>query len=337
MSALSRKPLIKACRSVEDFECLSIIEEGTYGVVYKGRDRQTSEIVALKWLKLEKEHEGFPITALREINALHRCAPHPHIVQIKEIVTGNSSTEQNDEFCVSSVLIVMEYVEHDLRSLMERMQQPFALSEIKTLLKQLLEALDFLHSQWLVHRDIKASNLLLSNSGMLKVADFGLARKIPFESTLLSQSLTPMVVTLWYRAPEILLGAQFYDWAVDMWSAGCMMAELLLGGNPLFQGEGEIAQLGAIMDLLGDQRLSWPGFESLPLASKINCPTHRSKLNMKFPELSKAGFVLLQGLLTYDPQKRLSASKALRSQWFAEEPLPKPPSAFPSWPNKQPR
>ncbi|GBM57228.1 Cyclin-dependent kinase 11B [Araneus ventricosus] len=155
------KPAIQGCRSVEEFHCLNRIEEGTYGVVYRARDKRTDEIVALKRLKMEKEKEGFPITSLREINTLLK-AQHPNIVTVREIVVGSN---------MDKIYIVMDYVEHDLKSLMETMKQPFLVGEVKTLMLQLLCAVAHLHDNWILHRDLKTSNLLLSHKGVLKIDD----------------------------------------------------------------------------------------------------------------------------------------------------------------------
>lgn len=185
-------PSIQGCRSVDEFECLNRIEEGTYGVVYRARDKRTNEVVALKRLKMEKEREGFPITSLREINTLMK-AQHENIVTVREIVVG---------FDLDKIYLVMEYVEHDLKSLMEVMSGPFTVGQVKCLLTQLLRAVQHLHDNWILHRDLKTSNLLLSHRGILKVGDFGLARE--YGSPL--QHYTEVVVTLWYRAIELLLG-----------------------------------------------------------------------------------------------------------------------------------
>nr|CAI5848538.1 unnamed protein product [Callosobruchus analis] len=227
-------PAVQGCRSVEEFQCLNRIEEGTYGVVYRARDKRTEDIVALKRLKMEKEKEGFPITSLREINTLLK-GQHPNIVTVREIVVGSN---------MDKIFIVMDYVEHDLKSLMETMRhkkQTFMPGEIKCLLKQLLTAVAHLHDNWILHRDLKTSNLLLSHKGILKVGDFGLARE--YGSPL--KAYTPIVVTLWYRAPELLLCAKEYSTPIDIWSVGCIFAELLLM-NALFPGKSEVDQLNRI-------------------------------------------------------------------------------------------
>lgn len=154
-------PAIQGCRSVDEFERLNKIEEGTYGVVYRAEDKRSGEIVALKRVKMEKEKEGFPITSLREISTLLKAAQHPNIVSVKEIVVGSN---------IDSIFIVMEYVEHDLKSLMSTMKRHFTLGEVKTLMLQLLSAVAHLHDNWILHRDLKTSNLLFSHKGILKVS-----------------------------------------------------------------------------------------------------------------------------------------------------------------------
>lgn len=213
------------CRSVDEFECINRIEEGTYGVVYRARDKRTNEFVALKRLKMEKEKEGFPITSLREVSTLLK-AHHKNVVAIREVVVGHN---------MDKIYMVMEFVEHDLKALMERMPNPFLIGEVKTLMKQLLSAVQYLHDNWIIHRDLKTSNLLLSHKGILKVGDFGLARE--YGSPL--RPYTPVVVTLWYRAPELLLGVKEYSTMIDIWSVGCIFAEFLTL-KPLFPGKSEI-------------------------------------------------------------------------------------------------
>lgn len=227
-------PGIQGCRSVEEFACLNRIEEGTYGVVYRAKDKRTNEIVALKRLKMEREKEGFPITSLREINTLLK-GQHPNIVTVREIVVGSN---------MDKIFIVMDYVEHDLKSLMETMKtknQNFLPGEVKCLIKQLLQAIGHLHDNWILHRDLKTSNLLLSHKGILKVGDFGLARE--YGSPL--KHYTSLVVTLWYRAPELLLCTKEYSTPIDMWSVGCIFGEFMLMGA-LFPGKSEIDQLNKI-------------------------------------------------------------------------------------------
>uniref|UniRef100_A0A8C5J602 cyclin-dependent kinase n=1 Tax=Junco hyemalis TaxID=40217 RepID=A0A8C5J602_JUNHY len=274
-------PALQGCRSVEEFQCLNRIEEGTYGVVYRAKDKKTDEIVALKRLKMEKEKEGFPITSLREINTILK-AQHLNIVTVREIVVGSN---------MDKIYIVMNYVEHDLKSLMETMKQPFLPGEVKTLMIQLLRGVKHLHDNWILHRDLKTSNLLLSHSGILKVGDFGLARE--YGSPL--KPYTPVVVTLWYRAPELLLGAKEYSTAIDMWSVGCIFGELLTQ-KPLFPGKSEIDQINKVFKDLGTpSEKIWPGYNELPAVKKMTFTEYPyNNLRKRFGALlSDQGFDLM--------------------------------------------
>ncbi|XP_051524729.1 cyclin-dependent kinase 11B-like isoform X1 [Myxocyprinus asiaticus] len=315
-------PALQGCRSVEEFQCLNRIEEGTYGVVYRAKDKKTDEIVALKRLKMEKEKEGFPITSLREINTILK-AQHPNIVTVREIVVGSN---------MDKIYIVMNYVEHDLKSLMETMKQPFLPGEVKTLMIQLLRGVRHLHDNWILHRDLKTSNLLLSHKGILKIGDFGLARE--YGSPL--KPYTPVVVTLWYRSPDLLLGAKEYSTAVDMWSVGCIFGELLTQ-KPLFPGKSEIDQINKIFKDLGSpSEKIWPGYNELPAVKKMTFTEYPyNNLRKRFGALlSDQGFDLMNKFLTYCPAKRISADEALKHEYFRETPLPIEPSMFPTWPAK---
>ncbi|CAG2102913.1 unnamed protein product [Medioppia subpectinata] len=315
-------PAIQGCRSVEEFQCINRIEEGTYGVVYRAREKRTNETVALKRLKMEKEKEGFPITSLREISTLLK-AQHENIVAVREIVVGSN---------MDKIFIVMEFVEHDLKSLMETMKQPFLLGEVKTLMQQLLRAVAHLHDNWILHRDLKTSNLLLSHKGILKVGDFGLARE--YGSPL--KAYTPIVVTLWYRSPELLLQTKQYSYPIDIWSVGCIFGEFLTM-KPLFPGKSEIDQLNAIFKDLGTPNDKiWPEYSELPLVKKVTFADHKynNMANRLGQKLTKKGFDLLNRFLTYCPSRRITAEEALKHEFFNESPLPIDPSMFPTWPAK---
>ncbi|MCO5594611.1 hypothetical protein L7F22_048644 [Adiantum nelumboides] len=290
-------------------------EEGEHAEIDVVEEDQ-GEIVALKKVKLKKETEGFPITSLREINIL-LSLHHPSTVDLKEVVVGHD---------VDNIFVVMEYMEHDLKELLETMKQPFSQSEVKCLMLQLLEGVNYFHENWVLHRALKTSNLLLKNRGEVKICDIGLARQ--YENPL--KSYTQRVVTLWYRAPELLLGCKEYSTAIDMWSLGCIMAELLTM-EPLFTGINELDQLDKMLKLLGTPNESiWPDFAKLPVKFNFRKQPF-NKLREKFPPtsfagqtpLSDKGFNLLNRLLSFDPQKRITAEEALQHPWFKDTPLPK--------------
>ncbi|KAE8123954.1 hypothetical protein FH972_018867 [Carpinus fangiana] len=318
--------MLQGCRSVYEFEMINKINEGTYGIVYKAKDKKTGQLVALKKVKMGIEKEGgFPLSSLREINILSSFN-HPSVVGVKEVVLDDFGT----------VFMVMEYMEYDLRALLEVMKQPFSISEVKCLMLQLLEGVKYLHENWVLHRDLKTSNLLVSKEGELKICDFGLSRQ--YGSPL--KPYTPVVVTLWYRAPELLLGTKQYSTAIDMWSVGCIMAELV-AKEPLFPGKNEVDQLGKIFQILGAPNEEiWPGLKKLP-GVRPNIKQMHNLLRKKFPArsftgspvLSNLGFDFLNKLLSYDPDKRITAEAALKHDWFREVPLPRSDFKlnFPVW------
>ncbi|KAI5809119.1 kinase-like domain-containing protein [Peziza echinospora] len=331
-------PEITSCRNVENsYTLLNHIEEGSYGIVSRARSIATGEVVALKKLKLEREKDGFPITSLREISTLMTCRGHPNIVNLREVVMGDR---------LDQVYLVMDFIEHDLKTLTEEMHEPFLPSELKTILSQLLSATAHLHSHWILHRDLKTSNLLMNNRGQIKIADFGLARFHSSSSTSTTtttttptkEPLTQLVVTLWYRAPELLLGATKYGPEIDIWSIGCIFAELLTNTPPL-QGTSELDQLSKIFSLVGvPTDATYPSFRRLPHAKSLTFPktsaTQGSLLRGRYPLLTNKGAELLEWMLMLDPERRCSAEEALRHEWFREDPRPKREEMFPTFPSK---
>ncbi|EGC35136.1 hypothetical protein DICPUDRAFT_18522, partial [Dictyostelium purpureum] len=306
-------------RPVSSYEKLGSIGEGTYGIVYKGRDKESGRIVALKKVKMEQEKDGMPLTSLREIQLLKELKYHPNIVNLIEVVVGSREDK---------LYLVFEYLENDVATLIDNINKPFKLSEIKCFLLQLLRAVEFLHSHWIIHRDIKCSNLLYGN-GSLKLADFGLSRKYGYPI----QSITPNVVTLWYRSPELLLGLEKYSTAVDLWSVGCIFGELCIG-RPLIAGSNDIDQITRMFRLLGSPNDSiWPDYSNIPNAKLLNIPYQPySNIKERVPNLSMNGYNLLNKLLTFDPNKRISASEALKHPFFFESPFPQSIDMMPNFP-----
>jgi cell division cycle 2-like protein len=326
-----QRPRPKPCRSIEEYERVNFIDQGTFGLVFRAKCLRTGEEVAVKQVKFERDvgRTGFPITALREANIL-LALRHPNIVRVKEMVVGST---------IDKFYMVMELGDIDLRTCLDKQRTPFSSAVTKSLLHQLISAVSFMRDNWVMHRDLKTSNLLYSNStGLLKVCDFGMARR--YGEPL--QPYTQPVVTLWYRAPELLLGAKRYSPAVDDWSVGCIFAELLLL-SPLLPGQGEADQIHRTFKLLGaPTEASWPGYGELPLASLLSyrLPS-ASALRTTFPNtafmsgggsvpaLSDSGFRLLSGLLTANPNNRASCVNAMESTWFREKPLPAPAEEMP--------
>uniref|UniRef100_A0A8C5CS85 Cyclin-dependent kinase 12 n=1 Tax=Gadus morhua TaxID=8049 RepID=A0A8C5CS85_GADMO len=227
-------------RCVDKFDIIGIIGEGTYGQVYKAKDKDTGELVALKKVRLDNEKEGFPITAIREIKIL-RQLNHRSVVNMKEIVTDKQDALdfKKDK---GAFYLVFEYMDHDLMGLLESGLVQFSQEHVRSFMRQLMEGLDYCHKKNFLHRDIKCSNILLNNSGQIKLADFGLARLYNSEE---SRPYTNKVITLWYRPPELLLGEERYGPAIDVWSCGCILGELFTK-KPIFQANQELLQLELI-------------------------------------------------------------------------------------------
>jgi cyclin-dependent kinase 12/13 len=199
-------------------------------------------------------------------------------------------------------------------------------------MKQLLEGLAYCHAQKVLHRDIKGSNLLISHDGQLKLADFGLARAYDSEK---QHEYTNRVITLWYRPPELLLGASMYGPAIDMWSAGCIFAELLLR-KPILPGKNEFEQIDLIFKLLGTpDEAEWPRCKALKYYDLILSQVPRrysNRFDEKFSTLDPTAKDLLRKLLTLDPEKRISADEALNHEYFWTDPMPALPAELPKYP-----
>ncbi|AEO62858.1 uncharacterized protein THITE_2107586 [Thermothielavioides terrestris NRRL 8126] len=290
----------------------SVVGSGTYGKVFKGLNVYTKKLVALKKIRMEGEKDGFPVTAVREIKLL-RSLSHKNVVQLQEVMV-----EANDCF------MVFEYLSHDLTGLLNHPTFTLHPGHKKHLAQQLFEGLDYLHTRGVLHRDIKAANILVSNEGILKLADFGLAR---FYAKHHQLDYTNRVITIWYRSPELLLGETQYGPAVDIWSAACVMVEIFTT-RAIFPGDGsEINQLEKIHAVLGTpSRKDWPNMVEMPWFPLLR-PTYRkpSVFEEKYKGLlTPAAFDLLSSMFRYDPDKRPSAAEVLKHPYFTtEEPAPR--------------
>ncbi|CAI0413608.1 unnamed protein product [Linum tenue] len=321
-------------RTVDNFEKLEQIGEGTYGQVYMAREIATGEIVALKKIRMDKEREGFPITAIREIKILKKLQ-HDNVIKLKEIVTSPGPEKEDQgrpdgNKYRGGIYMVFEYMDHDLTGLADRPGMRFSVPQIKCYMRQLLTGLHYCHVNQVLHRDIKGSNLLIDNEGNLKLADFGLARSFSSDH---NANLTNRVITLWYRPPELLLGATKYGPAVDLWSVGCIFAELL-HGKPLFPGSNEPELISKIFELCGSpDEVNWPTVSKLPLYNnfKPSRPIKR-RLGDFFRDCGDRHAVeLLEKMLTLDPEQRISAKDALDAEYFWTDPLPCDPKTLPKY------
>ncbi|KAF9039149.1 CMGC/CDK/CDC2 protein kinase [Panaeolus papilionaceus] len=280
--------------------------EGTYGVVYKAKDVNSGAIVALKKIRLEAEDEGVPSTAIREISLLKELKDD-NIVRLLDIVHADQK-----------LYLVFEFLDVDLKRYIETGNQnrtPITLPIVKKFTHQLSSGLLFCHAHRILHRDLKPQNLLIDRRDNLKLADFGLARAFGIPM----RTYTHEVVTLWYRAPEVLLGARHYATAIDMWSVGCIFAEMAMQGQPLFPGDSEIDQIFKIFRILGTpSEDSWPGVSTLPDYKPSFPQWSRQDLARVVSTLDEHGLDLLKNTLTYDSAKRISAKRALQHPYFAD-------------------
>ncbi|KAF8978800.1 kinase-like domain-containing protein [Cyathus striatus] len=322
-----------AHRSVSSkYHILGFISSGTYGRVYKAQSLDDERIHAIKKFKPDKEgdvvtYTGISQSAIREI-ALNREIDHENIVALKEVILEDKS-----------IYMVFEYAEHDFLQVIHHHSQtiraPISSAVLKSLTYQLLNGLVYLHSVHILHRDLKPANILITSQGVVKIGDLGLARLIyqPLQPLFLGDKV---VVTIWYRAPELLLGAKHYNKAIDCWAVGCVVAELA-SLRPIFKGEEakldskknvpfQRDQLLKIFEVLGtpDEK-EWPGLVDMPEYTnmkRLDHFTYRLQEWCLSRVRSPLGYDLLKQLFAYNPDNRLTARQALFHKWFQEEPKP---------------
>ncbi|KAF5269888.1 hypothetical protein FQR65_LT05686 [Abscondita terminalis] len=289
---------------MEDYSKLEKIGEGTYGVVYKVLNKKTGMIVAIKKIKLDNEEEGVPPTAIREMSLLKELR-HQNIVMLQDVIMEEAR-----------IHLIFEFLSIDLKNYLNKLGSGKCMDPklVKSYLYQINNAILFCHQRRVLHRDLKPQNLLINKDGLIKLADFGLGRSFGVPV----RAFTHEVVTLWYRAPEILLGSARYSCPVDVWSLACIFSEMATN-KPLFQGDSEIDQLFKIFRVLRTPTEEiWPGVTSLP-DYKSTFPNWTSyNLQSEIPNLSDSGFDLIQQMLLYDPSKRISAKKIVSHPYFLD-------------------
>ncbi|CAG8434392.1 1977_t:CDS:2 [Ambispora gerdemannii] len=293
------------------------IGEGTYADVFEGTEIATGRKVAIKKIKLGKSQaggaNGIELSAVREIKAL-RELHHPNVIELLDCYSYRGNLN-----------LVLEYLDSDLEMIIKDKTVIFESGHVKSWMLMTLRGLDHIHRNWIIHRDMKPNNLLVAPDGQLKIADFGLARDYGDGQ---EKNMSSQVVTLWYRAPELILGTQQYGTAVDIWSVGCIFAELMLR-VPLFADESEFVVLDKMFQALGTpSEEDWPGMSLLPKTFKFKKYPKPPHL---FQAATKAAIELIDKMLAFDPNKRVTAKEALSHTYFKAKPYPTHPSKLPKY------
>lgn len=317
--------------NVADYEFIRMLGEGSYGHVWLGRERNSERTVAIKQIRQDRYHYVYFQREVEILCSVH----HPNIVELKGLLGGRyplpigPSHLSNDLSCSGQSTMAFEYLEYDLRRLLHSGTKfRFNISQTKCIIMQVLKGLEHCHSQRIIHRDIKPANLLISKDGVVKIADFGLARKLDSVAGVYS----PNLVSMWYRSPELLLGAREYGTSVDMWAVGCLLLELLVG-RPIFQGDHPVDMLRRIFDAVGNpDDEDWPNWRRVGIANMITLRTHAGSLHtfifwvqqISGIVLTPAFLNIISGLLELNPDERISAGDAILHTWFREAPLAGP-------------
>uniref|UniRef100_A0ACD6AF18 Uncharacterized protein n=1 Tax=Avena sativa TaxID=4498 RepID=A0ACD6AF18_AVESA len=294
-------------RSADAFDKIEKVGQGTYSNVYMARERGGGRVVALKKVRFDTAEPESVRFMAREMRILRRL-DHPNIIRLDGIATSRMHR---------SIYLVFEFMYSDLSRLISRADVPLTLPQIKCYMQQLLAGLQHCHERGILHRDIKGSNLLIDRRGVLKMGDLGLAN---YYGPGRRRPLTSRVVTLWYRAPELLLGATDYGVGIDLWSAGCLLAEMFTG-KPLMPGRTEVEQLFKIFSLCGSPPDDY--WRKMKLPASFRPPkTYKSSMVERFTGFPASSLPLLNTLLALDPAARGTAAQALQSDFFRTPPLP---------------
>lgn len=291
------------------------VGEGTYAVVYLGKEVTSGRDIAVKEIKTGQFKDGLDMSALREMKFLQELR---HVNVIELVAVFEQTGDLN---------LVLEFLPCDLEVLIKDRSLVFSPANVKSWLLMTLRGVHHCHRNYILHRDLKPSNLLLGRDGQLKIADFGLARALGAPN----EDFTSNVVTRWYRAPELLLGAKHYGGGVDIWAVGIIFAELMLR-VPYLPGQDDVDQIETTFKALGTPtEETWPNVTSLAGYNDLNiypAPT-RAELRRRFLAATEAGLDLMCGMLEMDPNKRWTSEKSLLCNFFRESPHATPPEDLP--------
>ncbi|KAK4460238.1 kinase-like domain-containing protein [Cladorrhinum samala] len=326
------------CSKIADYEVLGKLGEGTFGEVHRARSKRTGALVALKKIIMHNEKDGFPITALREIKIL-KLLSHPNILRLEDMSVEHPPRHTSKSARKRPIMyMVTPYMDHDLSGLLDNPSVTFTEPQIKCYMIQLLKGVQYLHENHILHRDMKAANLLISNKGILQIADFGLARHYDGDvpqpgrgGGMGRRDYTSLVVTRWYRPPELLMHLKSYTTAIDMWGVGCVFGEMLFG-KPILAGESDMHQLEIIFDLCGTPTPeNMPKFNLLPASRDLKPRPRTGNLAQRFSQYGSGAISLLRELLKLDWLSRINAIDALTHPYFRNAPLPAKPEDLPSF------
>ena len=300
---------------VKRYEKISFLGEGQFATVYKARDVTNGMIVAVKKIKVGSRTEakdGINRTAIREIKFL-RDLKHPNVIGLIDVFGHKSN-----------VSLVFDYMDTDLEIVIKDSQIVLIPAHVKAYMIMTLQGLEYLHSNWILHRDLKPNNLLINSKGVLKIGDFGLAKNYGSPNKVYSHQ----VVTRWYRAPELIFGAKIYSTGIDIWAVGCILAELLLR-VPFLPGETDLDQLNQIFKVLGSpSEEDWPHVSSLPHFVQFK-PMPAIPFRDIFTASSDDLIQVLEKMLALNPLKRCTCKEALKMPYFSNRPAPTPCSQLP--------
>ncbi|NXJ13150.1 CDKL2 protein, partial [Odontophorus gujanensis] len=290
---------------MEKYQVLGLIGEGSYGVVSRCRNKESGQVVAVKKFLGSVDNAAVRKIAVREIKLLKQLR-HENLVNLLEVYKKKKRW-----------YLVFEFVDHTVLDDLEAFPNGLDYSRVRKYLFQILRGIAFCHSRNIIHRDIKPENILVSQSGVVKLCDFGFARTLAASG----EAYTDYVATRWYRAPELLVGDTKYGRAVDVWAIGCLVTEMLTG-EPLFPGDSDIDQLYRITKCLGNliprhQELFCKN--SLFAGMRLPEVKEAESLDRRYPKLSASVLDLAKKCLQIDPDKRPSCDELLQSDFFNKD------------------